>query len=189
MNDIGHNWLASLAADIRALHAGIRRNAEQIARDAIEAGKLLIEAKQALGHGQWEQWLRDNCNLSTRTARRYMALSRSGLKSATVADLGLAAAAKAIAAGEVHTENLLRAHGRLQQSLIEIGRHFAAVHDEIGEEQFRSWAPVDTGFSAGEALFLAGIARSADAGADVNALFARDDAPKEWHVGSWRASP
>ena len=69
----GHDRLATLADDIRALHRSIVRDAEQIARDAIEAGKLLIEAKQALEHGQWGQWLRENCDLSARTARRSMA--------------------------------------------------------------------------------------------------------------------
>jgi hypothetical protein len=75
----GHNWLAALPADVRVLHAGIRRNAEQVASDAIEARRLLIEAKQSLPHGHWEEWLRQNCDLSERTARRYM--------KATVADI------------------------------------------------------------------------------------------------------
>jgi DUF3102 family protein len=93
----GHNFIASLAADIRALHTGIRRNAEQIARDAIEAGKLLIEAKSLLQHGEWEPWLREHVAIAPRTARLYMRLARSGLEIGNVADLGLNAAARMIA--------------------------------------------------------------------------------------------
>jgi hypothetical protein len=50
-----------------------------------------------MDHGGWMPWLREHCALAERTARLYMQVARSGLKSATVADLGLQAAAKAIA--------------------------------------------------------------------------------------------
>jgi hypothetical protein len=182
---IGHNWLAAVAADIRALHAGIRRNAEQAARDTIEAGKLLIEAKAGLEHGEWEDWLRQNCDLSARTARRYMAVARSGLEPAIVADLGLTAAAQAIVRDQRYQLRLvnIRSHARrVWQNLLEAGRHFGAVRAEIGEEQFRAWVPLKTGFVADEALFLAEIARLTDSGGDVAALLARDDVPKELHL-------
>ena len=40
--------------------------------------------------------LRDHCGMSERSAQRYMQVSRSGLKTATVADLGIRAAADAV---------------------------------------------------------------------------------------------
>jgi hypothetical protein len=91
---VGHNRLATLAASIRALDAAIRRSAEQIAREAVEAGKLLIEAKGLLRHGEWLPWLREHVAMSERTATRYMRLARSGLEIGHVADLGIAAAAR-----------------------------------------------------------------------------------------------
>ena len=100
MSASGHNRLTALAAEIRALHNGIRRNAEQIARDALEAGRQLIEAKALLPHGQWEPWLRDHVAISPRSARLYMQLARSGAEIGTVADLGLKAAARMIAGDE-----------------------------------------------------------------------------------------
>jgi hypothetical protein len=100
MNGAGHNRLFALADDIRALHRAIGRNAEQVARDAIEAGQCLIEAKSLLQHGEWEAWLHDHATVSPRTARLYMQLARSGLESATVADLGLNAAVRRIAGPE-----------------------------------------------------------------------------------------
>ena len=65
----GDNRLAALAADIKALEARIRRTAEEIATDAIDAGHKLIEAKAALKHGAWLPWLRQHCAMSERTAR------------------------------------------------------------------------------------------------------------------------
>jgi Protein of unknown function (DUF3102) len=138
---VGRNWLAGIAADIRALHAGIRRSAEQAARDSIEAGKLLIEAKAGLAHGEWENWLRQNCDLSARTARRYMTIGRSGLEPAIVADLGLTAAATAMTQERLEIASLRRLGRGAWRNLLEIGRRFGAVRDTLDDEQFRAWAP------------------------------------------------
>ena len=172
----GHNRLDALAANIRALHSGVRRSAEQAARNAIEAGKLLIEAKALLKYGEWEPWLRDNAAIPLRTARRDMALARAGLEPAAVADLGMNAAAGSRVAR-------IRRHARKGwQAFVEAGREFGAIRDEIGEEQFRAWVPVKTGFDADEALFMAEIARVTDTGGDVAALLAREDRPKYFTI-------
>jgi hypothetical protein len=42
---------------------------------AIETGALLIEAKKRVGHGNFEQWVADNCQLSPAIARRWMQLA------------------------------------------------------------------------------------------------------------------
>jgi hypothetical protein len=91
------NRLTYLAADIQAAHRDIKASAEQMAERAIAAGNMLIEAKAALPHGKWQEWLSDQVGMSDRSARRYMQLARSGLTMATVADLGIRAAAEALA--------------------------------------------------------------------------------------------
>ncbi len=91
------NRLPVLAATIRRAHADVGRSAIALAERALEAGAALIEAKAALPHGSWEVWLKANTGLSNRTARRYMQLSSAGLKSATVAVLGLRGAIETIA--------------------------------------------------------------------------------------------
>ena len=91
------NRLSVLAADIQAAHHEIQASAELMAERAIAAGNMLIEAKGALRHGQWAAWLKQNVGMSDRSAQRYMQLARSGLKTATVADLGVRGAAEAIA--------------------------------------------------------------------------------------------
>jgi hypothetical protein len=70
---------------------------------AIDAGNLLLEAKEQLKHGQWLPWLAANCTMSERTAQLYMRLARNRaaiedqMKSAGVADLTLEQAAALIA--------------------------------------------------------------------------------------------
>ena len=81
----GNNRLAVLAADIRAADQDFNRAAITMAERALAAGTALIEAKRLIPHGEWQPWLHENCGLSQRTARRYMTIARSGLKTATVA--------------------------------------------------------------------------------------------------------
>src|SRR5690348_3817462 len=114
----GHNYLASLAADIRALHASVRRSAEQAARDAIEAGKLLIDAKRELPHGGWETWLRDHATISPRTARRHMRIAASGLEIGHVADLGITAAARGVSAEKIMSARIRRHRRSMWDSLV-----------------------------------------------------------------------
>ncbi len=114
---IGSNRLTVLAADIRSEHEAIRTGTVALAERAIEVGHKLIEAKTALAHGDWTPWLATHVGFSERTARRYMQLARSGLKPATVADLGLRAAVESLALAEDYKQarELVRAyaHGGL----------------------------------------------------------------------------
>lgn len=51
-----------------------RRAAEGLLKDAIEIGRLLCEAKEAVPFGAWGDWLRDNVSYSTSTANDMMRL-------------------------------------------------------------------------------------------------------------------
>jgi Protein of unknown function (DUF3102) len=90
------NRLTVLAAEIRKAHADVQDAAKMAAQRAIEAGHALIEAKELVQQGGWLPWLRENCALAERTAQLYMKIAKSGLESATVADLGLQGAAEAV---------------------------------------------------------------------------------------------
>lgn len=92
-----NNRLAVLAADIQAAHQDVTRGALAVAESAMAAGRMLIEAKASMKHGEWAAWLSEHVGMSARTARRYMQLVRSGLETATVADLGLRGAAESLA--------------------------------------------------------------------------------------------
>jgi hypothetical protein len=93
----GANRLPALAAEIRAAHAAANAAAKVSAERAMEAGAMLIEARRLVPHGHWADWLRENVGFSERSASRYMRLVRGGFDSATVADLGVRAAAEALA--------------------------------------------------------------------------------------------
>jgi hypothetical protein len=66
---------------------------------AIEIGELLHQAKSRVGHGNFEAWVNDHCQLSYRSARRYMKLAddrpkieEASAKMANVANLNVATA-------------------------------------------------------------------------------------------------
>ena len=87
----GSNRLPIIEAQIKIEHDAYLSAVRTSIDHAIKAGTLLEEAKGLLRHGQWLPWLSDHCGLSDRTAQRYMRLARNA-KSATMADLGIAAA-------------------------------------------------------------------------------------------------
>lgn len=82
------------------------RAAEDKARSALslalEAGRLLNDAKSRVEHGAWDAWLAENCEMAPRTARSYMRLARAypelpEPERQRVADLPVREAVKAIA--------------------------------------------------------------------------------------------
>lgn len=68
-----------LATRINAEHDEVRRCVGLGLQHALEAGRLLIEAKAKakVGHGAWLDWLKENCNtISERTVQAYMRVAR-----------------------------------------------------------------------------------------------------------------
>ena len=92
--------LADLATRIKSLHAQVLDAGKNVVRKAIEAGVALIEAKRQVGHGNWLKWLKENCELSERTAEVYMECARNRQKLeaiiAAAANMTLAQALQAI---------------------------------------------------------------------------------------------
>jgi hypothetical protein len=92
--------LQVLAAEIKVSLAIAHRHGRATLAALMDAGDRLIEAKGALNHGQWDDWLSENFALSHRTASLYMQLAghraRVEAKLATVATLGVRGALEAI---------------------------------------------------------------------------------------------
>ena len=75
---------------------------------AIAAGRLLIRAKETVGHGKWLSWLVQNCEVEVRTAQLYTRLANKHdamdtAKAQRVAHLALREAVKEIAEPKHHT--------------------------------------------------------------------------------------
>ena len=63
--------LNDLARRINAEHGQCETSLNDGLRHALEAGRLLLQAKSLLCHGQWLPWLRTNFQGAPRTARAY----------------------------------------------------------------------------------------------------------------------
>ncbi|XYD10167.1 DUF3102 domain-containing protein [Methylobacterium sp. NMS12] len=140
------NRLPVLAGEIRRAHDEARSAARFSAERALAAGHLLIEAKAAVGHGEWLPWLRANLDMSERTAQGYMRLARTGLKSATVADLGLRATLTRV--GRRKAPDLSLPAGRLirlqagEQIQAPMGQPIEPCHgDSTREHDIFLWSP------------------------------------------------
>lgn len=66
----------ALTAAIRQEHAAVNRAAQSALQHALEAGRLLAEAKATIPHGSWESYVRDSCGIAPRTASLYQRLHR-----------------------------------------------------------------------------------------------------------------
>jgi hypothetical protein len=97
---------AATIRQINAAHDAVINAARDALQNAFRAGELLCAVKDGQDHGDWETWLSNNCaNISPRTARLYMNLSRKedALMAAaeqngnTVADLSVREAQKLLA--------------------------------------------------------------------------------------------
>jgi hypothetical protein len=64
--------LAELASAIRSEHLQFEHSLRRGLQHALNAGRLLLQAKSMLPHGQWLGWLAENCPFSERTAQRYV---------------------------------------------------------------------------------------------------------------------
>ena len=101
-NELQDLALPSLAKRINAAIIEAEGHARSAMDTALTAGALLIEAKQQVAHGEWENWLASNCQVAPRTAQSYMRLFKQlplleDSKAQRVADLPLREVMRAIA--------------------------------------------------------------------------------------------
>jgi hypothetical protein len=78
--------LSGLAAEINSLHDSAQQAAISAVEYAAKCGEKLIEAKAACKHGQFKQWIADNCSVQYRQAARYMKLA-NGMPQLSKSDL------------------------------------------------------------------------------------------------------
>lgn len=72
MNEIAAVRTADvIAAEINAIKRG---TAQYLLMQSLEIGRLLVEAKGTVAHGEWGKWLQENCAYSTSNANNLMRL-------------------------------------------------------------------------------------------------------------------
>ena len=85
--------MSNIATAINAAHDKAETAKREGTLYAMEAGRLLIEAKATVAHGGWDDWLKVNVKFSPRTARLYMQAYRyvgsDPAKRQRVADMSL----------------------------------------------------------------------------------------------------
>lgn len=68
--------LQQLATSLNAAHDQCEQAMQTGLQHALEAGRLLTQAKGRVPHGHWLDWLREHCHFSVRSAQGYMRLAR-----------------------------------------------------------------------------------------------------------------
>ena len=68
--------LAELAHEIKARSDRIEQRTRKTAEEMIEAGKLLLEAKELVKHGQFMKWIETNLNIPYSSAASWMTLAK-----------------------------------------------------------------------------------------------------------------
>jgi hypothetical protein len=125
------NSLAVLAARIRDEHEATTAAMKRGAEHAINAGRLLNEARSQVSHGQWLPWLREHCRIPERTAQLYMRLARNApeLEKRNVADLTVRGALELLAPEDEH-DAIQREGQRLADNVRAANANFVNVYVE-----------------------------------------------------------
>jgi hypothetical protein len=123
--------LSDLANKIKDAHRAVLDATINVVARAITAGEALLEAKTKLGHGQWLPWVKELCDLSERTAQRYMNLAENKTKlgellrekSARLADLTLTEAERLLghskSSGSGRSPNASDSYDKAEKKLID----------------------------------------------------------------------
>ena len=134
--DVGQIDVATLGQRINDAHALAIQHAVNAIDYAREAGRLLTEAKANVKHGEWLQWMKDNVQLSERTAQGYMRLHNqlsNPENTQRVADLGIKGALQALAIPLLHDNHPADPSG------IQNVDDYVAWHQEQMRRPFSEW--------------------------------------------------
>jgi hypothetical protein len=68
--------LPDLAARANEEHRQCEQACKEGLQHALEAGRLLLEAKSKVEHGEWAKWLEEHCEFDERLAQKYMQVAK-----------------------------------------------------------------------------------------------------------------
>jgi hypothetical protein len=88
--ELAQTPIPNQGAPTLAAHAAvIRLLGKRVVDDVIEIGRLLTECKKVAGHGGWLPWLKREFGWSDKTAERFMAIHRLGMRFDNLSDLAV----------------------------------------------------------------------------------------------------
>ncbi len=107
MNEI--TTLPALASAINRHHDAAQDAARTAIENAIECGRLLLQAKKQVGHGGWLPWLKANTSVSERQSQRYMRVATGAIegKYDATSDLTIDGALGLLAGPTVKAESVM----------------------------------------------------------------------------------
>lgn len=144
MNKIAE--LKNISTEINTEHEIVVNACKSAVEHAIKAGELLIKAKSMVNHGEWLDWMKDNCEMTERTAQTYMRLAREypkleDSKAQRVADLSMRETLKVLAAPKESESELERArlstdeYEKLRDEIQLLGYAFRQTEEIIDREE------------------------------------------------------
>lgn len=80
---------AETVRDIEAVTCEVLHLKQELARNIVDIGLRLMEAKAMLPHGEWLPWLEEKVHFSEKSAQNYMRVAREFPNPQLVADLGV----------------------------------------------------------------------------------------------------
>lgn len=127
----------TLPVIISEIHIIEHNVAKTALEGAVEIGARLQEAKEKVGHGNFEQWCQENLNYSKRTAENFMKVSReyggsTGLISKTqaLADFSITKALSLLKVPEEERETFLEEHDIEGMTTREMEEAIRAANEE-----------------------------------------------------------
>lgn len=140
--------LEVIATEIRTIDNHICRAALS---GAIEIGARLHEAKERVGHGNWEDWCKENLNYSKSQAERFMKISteygKEGSlylgaisKTYTCTDLSISKAFKLLSVPEEAVEAFIESHDVGSMSVRDLEDEIKALKEEVAAHKAKAVA-------------------------------------------------
>lgn len=159
VGSVGLVRLLDLATQINAEHDAAGAAMSSALSHAVNAGRLLIEAKGTVDHGEWADWLSDNVTFTDRTARRYVQLATQlpeleAISGHAVSDLPVREALKLLAKPKATAKTPRAPKETPPESETESSEESFSVCPHCGYEAGESSEPFDAQLVIGRVMFV-----------------------------------
>ena len=134
---------AEATRDIAAVTCEILHLKQELARNIVDIGLRLIEAKEMLSHGEWLPWLEAQAQFSEKTAQNYMRVAREFPNPQLVADLGVRKALALLELPPSERESFAEENNVIDMTSRELERAIKE-RDTARQEAEAAWADAQT---------------------------------------------